>query len=126
MIYSLFINDVNEGVVMETEAINQLEILFSVIKNVSLSLLPIAVLTLISIFFILKLPKIKASKILVGLFYSYFGIIVFLFAVESAFMPVARTLGSLIAKGNPSFLVVIGFVMGAMVVLAEPAIWVLT
>ena len=61
-----------------------------------------------------------------GLFYSYFGIIVFLFAVESAFMPVARTLGSLIAKGNPSFLVVIGFVMGAMVVLAEPAIWVLT
>lgn len=126
MIYSLFVNKGNEAVIIESETEGILEILLSVIKSVSSSLLPIAILTLISIFFILKLPRIKASKIIVGLFYSYFGIIMFLFAVESAFMPVARTLGGLIAGGNPALLIVLGFVLGAVVVLAEPAIWVLT
>lgn len=126
MIYSLFVNKGNEAVIIESETEGILEILLSVIKSVSSSLLPIAILTLISLFFILKLPRIKASKIIVGLFYSYFGIIMFLFAVESAFMPVARTLGCLIAGGNPALLIVLGFVLGAVVVLAEPAIWVLT
>ena len=126
LVYSLFVNKGNENVVMESGSESLFEIFISVVKSVSSSLLPIAILTLISIFFILKLPRIKASKIIVGLFYSYFGIIMFLFSVESAFMPVARTLGGLIAGGNPTLLVILGFILGAVVVLAEPAIWVLT
>ena len=50
----------------------------------------------------------------------------FLFSVESAFMPVARSLGGMIARNNPLLLIVLGFILGAVVVLAEPAIWVLT
>lgn len=41
-------------------------------------------------------------------------------------MPVARTLGGLIALHTPVLLIILGFVFGTVVVLAEPAIWVLT
>ena len=125
MVYSIFLDKGSVEVILESGEESLLGILLTVIKSVSSSLLPIAVLSIISIFFILKLPKIKSSKIIVGLFYSYFGIILFLFAVESAFMPVARTLGGLIAH-TPVLLIILGFVFGTVVVLAEPAIWVLT
>ena len=125
MVYSIFLDKGSVEVILESGEESLLGILLAVIKSVSSSLLPIAVLSIISIFFILKLPKIKSSKIIVGLFYSYFGIILFLFAVESAFMPVARTLGGLIAH-TPVLLIILGFVFGTVVVLAEPAIWVLT
>ena len=126
MIYSLFLGKGNGEVLVDGGSEGLFEIFITVLKSVSSSLLPIAILTLISIFFIFKLPKIRAIKIIVGLFYSFFGIVLFLFAVESAFMPVARTLGGLIASSNPALLVVLGFILGAVVVLAEPAIWVLT
>ena len=126
MIYSLFLGKGNGEVLVETSSESLFEIFITVLKSVSSSLLPIAILSLISIFFIFKLPKIRTIKIIVGLFYSFFGIVLFLFAVESAFMPVARTLGGLIASSNPALLVVLGFILGAVVVLAEPAIWVLT
>ena len=126
MIYSLFLGKGNGEVLVDGGSEGLFEIFITVLKSVSSSLLPIAILTLISIFFIFKLPKIRAIKIIVGRFYSFFGIVLFLFAVESAFMPVARTLGGLIASSNPALLVVLGFILGAVVVLAEPAIWVLT
>ena len=126
MVYSIFLDKGSVEVILESGEESLLGILLTVIKSVSSSLLPIAVLSIISIFFILKLPKIKSSKIIVGLFYSYFGIILFLFAVESAFMPVARTLGGLIALHTPVLLIILGFVFGTVVVLAEPAIWILT
>lgn len=126
MIYSLFVNKESGAVIIENGGEGVFEILLSVVKSVSSSLLPIALLALVSVFFILRLPPVRATKIIIGLLYSYFGIIMFLFSVESAFMPVARSLGGMIARNNPLLLIVLGFILGAVVVLAEPAIWVLT
>ena len=82
MIYSLFLGKGNGEVLVETSSESLFEIFITVLKSVSSSLLPIAILSLISIFFIFKLPKIRTIKIIVGLFYSFFGIVLFLFAIN--------------------------------------------
>lgn len=126
MVYSLFVGGGTMEVGVSGEEIGFIHLLGSVIKNVTSSLLPIGILSVFSVFFLFKFPRIKTLRILTGLLHSYFGIILFLFSVEYSFMPVARKLGGLIAGGNPFLLVVLGLFFGALVVLAEPAIWVLT
>jgi hypothetical protein len=51
--------------------------------------------------------------------------VIFLSAVTVGFMPVGYRLGAQIAAANPALLVCFGFVLGLVVVLAEPAVHVL-
>ncbi|MGN1446392.1 MAG: DUF1538 domain-containing protein, partial [Eubacteriales bacterium] len=53
------------------------------------------------------------------------GLVIFLTAVNVGFMPVGYKLGSYLAKTHPALLAVLGFVLGMVVVLAEPAVHVL-
>ena len=76
-------------------------------------------------FTVLKLPKKKLLQIGVGLSYTLVGLVVFLVAVTVGFMPVGFKLGQQIAAFNRPFLVILGFVLGLVVVLAEPAVHVL-
>ena len=126
MIYSLFVKGGGAEIIIDSGRAGALEVFLSVVKNVSFSLIPIALLSLFSLLVLFKLPKIGSLRIVVGLLYAYLGIILFMFSVEYSFMPVARALGSLIAINNPMLLILLGFFFGALVVLAEPAIWVLT
>lgn len=88
-------------------------------------------LGLIVVFFLvlqvvcLKLPLRKVGQIGVGILYTFVGLVIFLTAVNVGFMPVGYKLGSYLAKTHPALLVVLGFVLGMVVVLAEPAVHVL-
>lgn len=73
----------------------------------------------------LKLPRKKLFKIGVGVAYTFFGLLIFLTAVAVGFMPVGYKLGTEIAELNPWIIAVIGFIIGLVVVLAEPAVQVL-
>ena len=89
------------------------------------ALLPIAIL-----FFIYNFKKFKLSKdelfgIIRGLVLVLLGLVLFLTAVNSGFMDMGRILGMEIAKMNPWILVGVGFVVGFIVVLVEPAVHVL-
>ena len=53
------------------------------------------------------------------------GLVIFLVAVEVGFMPVGFKIGKQIAEKSQALLVVLGFVLGMVVVLAEPAVHVL-
>ncbi len=103
-----------------------LEVFTDVVLSVTKSLLPLVIICILVQVFFMKLPRIRATRMYFGIFYSYVGITLFLFAVESTFMNIARTLGRTIASVAPGSLIPIGLVLGACVVLAEPAIWVLT
>lgn len=72
----------------------------------------------------LHLPRKKLLQIGVGILYTYVGLVVFLTAVSVGFMPVGYRLGACLGE-NPVALVVLGFVLGMVVVLAEPAVHVL-
>ncbi len=80
--------------------------------------------TVIQIFF-LKLPKRKIVQIVVGIVYTFLGLVVFLSAVTVGFMPIGYKMGVQLAASSPVLLVIVGFILGLVVVLAEPAVHVL-
>lgn len=75
--------------------------------------------------FCLHLPKQKVLQIAVGILYTVAGLILFLTAVSVGFMPIGYRLGSQLAESSPALTVLLGFGIGAVAVLAEPAVHVL-
>lgn len=93
-------------------------------KEVILALGLIVVFFLIIQLVYLHLPKIKLIRIAIGIAYTFIGLVLFLSAVTIGFMPVGYKLGTYMAQ-HPALLVVFGFILGFVVVLAEPAVHVL-
>ena len=89
------------------------------------ALLPITIL-----FFIYNITKFKIKKsemvqIIKGLIFSLLGLVIFLTAVNCGFMDMGRIIGMELAQMSSSLLIGIGFVLGLIVVLVEPAVHVL-
>jgi len=97
----------------------------------SVALEVLIALGLIVVFFailqvtVLKLPKQKLLQIGIGILYTYVGLVVFLTSVKVGFMPIGFKLGAQIANFSKPLLIVFAFVIGFVVVLAEPAVHVL-
>ena len=73
----------------------------------------------------LRLPKRKLVRMAMGILYTFLGLVVFLSAVTVGFMPIGFKLGVQMAAMHPALLVGFGFLLGLVVVLAEPAVHVL-
>lgn len=74
---------------------------------------------------ILKLPGKKIVQILIGILYTFVGLVVFLTSVAVGFMPIGFKLGTELAGSGDPALIIFAFVIGMVVVLAEPAVHVL-
>ena len=96
------------------------------LKEVGIALGLIVVFFLIINFIYLKLPKSKLISLGVGILYTLIGLVLFLTAVSVGFMPIGYKIGQELAAFSKEFLIVFGFILGCVVVLAEPAIHVLT
>lgn len=94
-------------------------------QEVFVALLPIAAFFFILQFVLLKLPKKRILQIVVGIFYTFFGLVIFLTAVAVGFVPIGFKMGSQLAQNHPVLIVLFAFLIGLTVVLAEPAIHVL-
>lgn len=94
--------------------------------NVGSSLAPLLAVCILMQIFVLKLPPVKMMRVLIGIIFSYIGLVVFSFGVDWSFSSIAGSLGSHLAAVSNLLAIVVGGVFGACVVLAEPAIWVLT
>lgn len=109
-----------------------LELIPEKIKEVSIALLPLAVMFAVFQFFLLKMPPVQVRRMIQGLIYSYIGLVIFLVGASGGFMPAGEKLGILLGQkvagsfGYAMLLVFVGFLFGAVVVCAEPAVWVLT
>lgn len=97
--------------------------LMSGIKNASFAIIPIALVFFIMNARYFKIGKDQLREIILGLIYTYLGLIIFLTSVEGGFMELARVLGE--GLRDSKFLPLIGFILGLLVVLAEPAVAVL-
>ena len=75
---------------------------------------------------VLKLPRKKLIQIFVGIVYTFLGLVIFLASVSVGFMPIGFRLGSEMAQNNALYVIIFGFIIGMVVVLAEPAVHVLT
>lgn len=89
------------------------------------ALIPISILFFIFNFAKFKIKKGEMGIIIKGLLFTLIGLVIFLTAVNSGFMDMGRILGMEIAKLNTSLLIGVGFVLGLIVVLVEPAVHVL-
>ncbi len=104
---------------------NFLPTLLSVMKEVGVALALVVAFFFILQFACLKLPKSRIYQILVGIFYTFFGLVVFLTAVSVGFMPIGYKMGRELAENPAAVIIVVSFILGMVVVLAEPAIHVL-
>ena len=105
--------------------VSSLQTLGRVIGEVSLALGLVVLFFFIINFIFLKLPKRKLLQIIIGVAFTYVGLIVFLTAVSVGFMPVGFKMGQQLQELHPVIITIIGFVLGLVVVLAEPAVHVL-
>jgi len=104
-----------------------IEKLPTVVGEIVLALLPIALLFLLFNFVSFKLSKRAFRKILKGLLYTFIGLVLFLLGVNAGFMDVGGIVGYKLALlENKAFLILIGFSLGLVTILAEPAVYVLT
>ena len=97
----------------------------SVAKEVSIALgLIVVFFFLIEIIF-LKIPKKKLLQIGIGIIYTFFGLVIFLTSVNIGFLPIGFKMGQQLATNHKTFAIILAFIIGLVVVLAEPAIHVL-
>lgn len=97
------------------------------LKEVALVILPILVVFLLFQFTMMKLPKTQLIKILIGLLYTYIGVVIFLTGVNVGFSDLGRLMGEYLMLTNFSWIVYpIAFILGYVIVAAEPAVHVLT
>lgn len=104
-----------------------LEIIPKTLIDSVLTLAPLLILFLLFNYFSFKLNKANRNRILKGLLYTYIGLSLFMVGVNAGFMEVGREMGYGIATLEAKWILpAIGFFLGMSVVLAEPAVYVLT
>ena len=128
-------------------------ILPAVALEVAESLAPLAIMTIILQFTLLKMPPMQVIRTVRGFIFSYAGLVIFLSGAQGGFMPAGHKLGQMLgflavsgdkllvlynaageverSLGLPaviqiSMLLLTGCIFGAVTVCAEPAVWVLT
>lgn len=93
----------------------------------AIALVPLALIAVIGQWRGLRLPRRHFHRLLIGLVYTFVGLTLFLVGVNAGFMEVGVALGRGVAALNRrSVAVGIGFALGLVTILAEPAVHVLT
>ena len=109
-----------------------LNLLPSIFREVAAALAPLAAMAALFQIFLLKMPPMQVVRMVRGLVLSFAGLVLFLCGAQGGFMPACARLGKVLGEASlqgaswTAFLVFVGVVFGAIVVCAEPAVWVLT
>lgn len=96
--------------------------------EVGMALAPLALLfAAFRIFLLRKMTRTRLVRMVMGLVYTFLGLVCFFVGVKGGFIPAGTALGKIVAINQAAwFLVATGLALGALAVLAEPAVWVLT
>lgn len=120
----------NSGVIVD-ESISIISFLLQVsinsLKDSTLALIPLAIILMILQKLVFNLKKRDFRKVVTGFSFAFIGLLLFLFGVNAGFMSVGSQIGNDLAMlDNKSYIIIIGFIIGFVIVLAEPAVYVLT
>ncbi len=95
-------------------------------REIAVSLLPILLFFGAFQLISLRLSRKALMKILIGLVYTYIGLVLFLTGANVGFMPAGNYLGGILASLPYRYILVpIGALIGYFIVKAEPAVYVL-
>ncbi len=134
-------SDLIQGTVFSSDNLFSLKNIFitfsdnfpHLLKDALISLSPILFLFFVFQIFLLKMSLRQCIRLMIGFTYSFIGLVIFLLGVNGGFIEAGTQLGfalgqkALHSGGLWFFLLIFtGFALGAIVVCAEPAVWVLT
>ena len=95
-------------------------------KEMLSSLLPMAAMFIIFQYTLIHMPPYQVRRMILGLIYTFVGLVLFMTGVQGGFMPVGGIIGGAIGSLSWNWILIpIGLILGAVVVCAEPAVWVL-
>lgn len=96
--------------------------------EVGMALAPlVGLFAVFRLFLLRRMTRVRLLRVAMGLVYTFLGLVCFFVGVKGGFIPAGGALGRLIAVSHPAWLLVVtGVALGALAVLAEPAVWVLT
>ena len=96
------------------------------LAEVAMALLPIFVFFLLFQVFSLHLRKLPFTRIIIGVGYTFAGLVLFLTGVNVGFSPLGYVLGQeLIGQGLSALLIPLAMLMGCFIIDAEPAVHIL-
>lgn len=118
--------DVNTS---QTNAISTpfIEIVSAYAKESLIAIFPLLLTLLILQKISFKLKKKRLRTLLVGFVYAFLGLLIFLIGINTGFMEVGSQIGHTLALlDHKIYIIMIGFALGFVTILAEPAVYILT
>ncbi len=104
-----------------------LDLVPGTVEEVLVSLLPILLCFLLLQLAPFRLSRRLVKQIVFGLLFTFLGMVILLVGVNAGFMDIGREIGYGIAsRDSKALLVIVGFVLGLVTILAEPSVYVLT
>lgn len=94
--------------------------------EVASALSPVIIFFLIFQIFALKLRKLPFIRIMIGILFTYAGLVCFLTGVNIGFSPLGMILGEKLGTSSSVYLMPVSALIGWFIVSAEPAVHVLT
>lgn len=96
------------------------------LKEAFTSIIPVGVIVLLLHFFVTPMDPDLLMRFLIGTAFTIVGLGIFLRGVDIGVIPMGEKIGSAITKRKKlSIVVVVGFIIGAMITIAEPDVQVL-
>ncbi len=96
------------------------------LKEMAIALSPIIAIFLLFQLVSFRMNKKNFFKIIIGIFYTYVGLVLFLTGVNVGFSPLSAELGRVLADGWMQYLLIpLAMLMGWFIISAEPAVFVL-
>lgn len=104
-----------------------IQIVPSILRESFISILPLVVILLILQKLTHSLSNKAFIKVSKGFIYTFIGLLIFLIGVNAGFMDVGTAIGyGLASLDNKYYVIIVGFILGIVTMLAEPAVYVLT
>lgn len=121
------------GAGMEGAAASLSHLVREVFHEALLSILPIILLFVVFQLWLLKMTARQLIRISIGFIYSFVGLLLFLGGVNGGFSDAGAVIGQKLGQNALMFgggwyflLIFTGLILGAIIVCAEPAVWVLS
>lgn len=114
-----------QGMAVSYPSGNFVPLFLEMAKDVLFSLTPLLCIFALFQIFLVKMPTRQVGRMVVGIVYAFIGLVLFFAGAHGGFMPVGFALGKGLGSLSSGLLILVGFVFGAVAVIAEPAVWVL-
>jgi hypothetical protein len=123
MIFSLFIKVSSFN--LAEFSINNDNSFANALNDSLLSFLPLIIIFLFMNVLMFRLKNNSFRKIMIGMIYSFIGLLFLLYGINSGFMNMGYIIGNDLGLQSRSTLIIFSFLLGFATILAEPAIHVL-